>query len=140
MLSIFSCACWLTVHLLWRNVFLGLLPIFWLGFWGVFGCMNYLYILEIKPLLVALICKYFLSFCRLSFSCVCGLFCCAKPPSLVRSHLYKYHLSITVPLCHLGSLLPYWFSVSKICLLMWDLLASPTVTVFPSISLSFYVC
>ena len=31
MLSIFSCACWPTVCLLWRNVCLGLLPSFWLG-------------------------------------------------------------------------------------------------------------
>ena len=32
MLSIFSCACWPSVCLLWRNVYLCLLPIFWLGF------------------------------------------------------------------------------------------------------------
>ena len=31
MLSIFFCACWLSVCLLWRNVYLDLLPIFWLG-------------------------------------------------------------------------------------------------------------
>ena len=36
MLSIFSCASWPFVCLLWRNVYLNLLPIFWLGcllFW-----------------------------------------------------------------------------------------------------------
>ena len=27
----FSCACWPSLCLLWRNVYLGLLPIFWLG-------------------------------------------------------------------------------------------------------------
>ena len=31
MLSIFSCACWPSVCLLWRNVYLGLLPTCWLG-------------------------------------------------------------------------------------------------------------
>ena len=31
MLSIFSCVCWPSVCFLWRNVYLILLPIFWLG-------------------------------------------------------------------------------------------------------------
>ena len=31
MLSIFSHACGPSVYLLWRNIYLGLLPIFWLG-------------------------------------------------------------------------------------------------------------
>ena len=31
MLNIFSCACWPSGCHLWRNVYLGLLPIFWLG-------------------------------------------------------------------------------------------------------------
>ena len=29
--TLFSCACWPSVHLLWRNVYLDLLLIFWLG-------------------------------------------------------------------------------------------------------------
>ena len=42
MLSIFSCACWPSVYLLWRNVYLGLLPTFWLGclffwYWAVWA-------------------------------------------------------------------------------------------------------
>ena len=35
-MSIFSCSCWPTVGFLWRNVYLGLLPNFWLDcllFW-----------------------------------------------------------------------------------------------------------
>ena len=32
MLSILSCVCWQSVYLLWRNVYVGLLPIFGLGF------------------------------------------------------------------------------------------------------------
>uniref|UniRef100_A0A8D0PEZ5 Uncharacterized protein n=1 Tax=Sus scrofa TaxID=9823 RepID=A0A8D0PEZ5_PIG len=35
--SVFSCACWPSVYLLWRNVYLGLLPIFPLIDW-VFCC------------------------------------------------------------------------------------------------------
>ena len=74
-LSIFSCAYWLTVRLLWRNVYLGLLPIFRLGccwfewavciFWrlGSVGCT---------------ICKDFLPFCKLSFYFLYGFLCCAK--------------------------------------------------------------
>ena len=31
MLSILSCACWPSLCLLWRNVYLGLLPVFWLS-------------------------------------------------------------------------------------------------------------
>ena len=38
MLSIFSCVCWQSVYLLWRNVYLGLLPIFGLG------CLAYVHI------------------------------------------------------------------------------------------------
>ena len=34
MLSIFSGACWLSICLLWRDVYLGLLSIFWLGSFG----------------------------------------------------------------------------------------------------------
>ena len=34
MLSIFSCVYWAHVCLLWRNICLGLLPIFWLGCFG----------------------------------------------------------------------------------------------------------
>ena len=37
MLSIFSCVCWPSVCLLWRNVYLGLLPIFW------FSCLFFCY-------------------------------------------------------------------------------------------------
>ena len=39
MLSIFSCACWLSICLLWRNVYLSLLPIFQLGFYCCCCCL-----------------------------------------------------------------------------------------------------
>ena len=31
MMNIFSCVCWPSLCLLWRNFYLGLMPIFWLG-------------------------------------------------------------------------------------------------------------
>ena len=62
MLSSFLCACWPSVCLLWRNAYL--LPIFWLDHL-LLSYMSYLYIFEIKPLLVELfvnILSYRLSF------------------------------------------------------------------------------
>ena len=53
MLSIFSHICWPSVYFLWRNVNLGLLTTFWLGLCLLLSCMSCLYMLEIKPLLVA---------------------------------------------------------------------------------------
>ena len=38
MLSNFSYFCWLSVHILWENVYSGPLPIFKLGYLGVFWC------------------------------------------------------------------------------------------------------
>ena len=68
MLSIFSCVCWPSVCLLWRNVCLGLLPIFCLG------CL--VFDIELHERLVyfgdysfvgCFLCKYFLPFWGLSF-------------------------------------------------------------------------
>ena len=53
MLNIFSCVFWPSVCLLWRTVYLDLVPIFWwscLGFFFFFW--RCLYILEINPLSV----------------------------------------------------------------------------------------
>ena len=61
MLSIFSCICWLFLCLSWKNVCLGVLTIFSIELFGFFilSCMNYLYILEINPLSVALFANIF---------------------------------------------------------------------------------
>ena len=47
-------------------------------FFKYWSCMNCLYILDINPLLVIIIWKYFLSYSRLSFNYVDGFLCCAK--------------------------------------------------------------
>ena len=44
----------------------------------VLSCMSFLYILEIKPLLVMLFANIFLLACRLSFHFVYGFLCCVK--------------------------------------------------------------
>ena len=61
MLSILSCVCWQSVYFLWRNVYLGLLPIFGLGCLVFFDIELHelLVYLEINPLLVALFANIF---------------------------------------------------------------------------------
>ena len=79
MLSIFACACWPSVSLLWRNVYLGLLPIFLVAclvffdrvawavciFWRLIPCWQ-------------LHLQIFVPFCGLSFYFVYGFLCCAE--------------------------------------------------------------
>ena len=52
MLSIFSCVSWPSIYFLWRNVCLGLLPIFWWGCYFNIELHELLVFLEIKPLSV----------------------------------------------------------------------------------------
>ena len=59
MLSIFSCICWPSVCLLWRNIYLSLLPRFCFFFhFFLLICMSCLYIF-INPLLLALFASIF---------------------------------------------------------------------------------
>ena len=54
MLSVFPCV-WPSVRLLWRNVCLGLPPIFWSGYFFEMEMHELFVYLEINPLLVALL-------------------------------------------------------------------------------------
>ena len=95
MLNIFSCAYWPSIYLLWRNVYSGPLLIFQIGcVFFVFcffplHCIICLYILEIKPLSVALFENIFLHFIGCLFFLVIS---CAvqKFVSLIRSYLFIY--------------------------------------------------
>ena len=53
MLNIYSCAFWPPVCLLWRNVYLGILPHLLFFFFNILIFMRCLYILDINLLLVA---------------------------------------------------------------------------------------
>ena len=89
MLSIFACACWPSVRLLWRDVCSVFLPIFWVGrlllfwHWAVWAIC----IVWNSALAGHIIWKYFLSFHKLSFCFAYGFLCCAKLTWLIRSHL-----------------------------------------------------
>ena len=88
--AFFPCACLLSGCLLWRNTYLGLLPIFQLGCLGflLLSLMGCLYILEIKPLSVTL----FVTISSHSIGCIfCyGFLCMQKLISLIRSHLFIF--------------------------------------------------
>ena len=92
MLSILTCVCWQSVYLLWRNVYLGLLPIFRLGCLFVFmlSCMSCLYILEINLWSVASFANIF-SHCE---GCLFVLFMVSLAVqtllSLIRPHLFIF--------------------------------------------------
>ena len=75
MLSIISCVCWPSVCLIWRNVYLGLLPIFQVG------CLFFVIVVELyesfihfgdQPFVCCLICIDFLLFCGLLFHFING--------------------------------------------------------------------
>ena len=75
---------------LWRNVYLGLLTIFWLGCFCCCCCTGCLYISEINPLSVA----SFASIFSHSVDCLSVLFMVSfavqKLASLIRSHLFIF--------------------------------------------------
>ena len=95
MLSIFLCAFRPSVCLLWRNVYLDLPPIFWLGcsfcfLFLILSCMSCLHILKIKLLSVA----SFANICSHSVGCLFILimvsFAVWRLLSLIRSHLFIF--------------------------------------------------
>ena len=97
-LRVFSCSSWPSICLLWRNVYLGLLPIFWFHCLFVFfDELNELFVyFGSKALFTCIVCNYFLLIHRLSFYFFYGFFCCAKACKFsIRSHLL---ISIFIPI------------------------------------------
>ena len=87
----FSCAFWPSICLLWRKVYLELLPIFWLGCF-VFFILSCLYILEINHLSVASLSNIFSHCVSYLFVLFMVSFSVQKFLSLIRSHLFIFVL------------------------------------------------
>lgn len=88
-LSIFACAYWQFVCVIWRNVVsfahLKKKIVFWL-----LGYKNPFYILDTSPL-PNMICKYFLAFCGLSFHYLDGVRWSTKLLNLMKSNLFIFY-------------------------------------------------
>ena len=98
MLSIFSCAFWPSVFLLWRNVCLDLLP-FLIGLLGFFDIELHecLYILEVNPLLVASFADIFSHSEGCLFILLMVSFAVRKLLGLIRSHLVIFVFIFITP-------------------------------------------
>ena len=100
MFSIFSCVFWPCVCFIWRNICLGLPPIFdWvtcccccfvLFFWyeAAWGCCIFWRLILCQLLHLQIL----LPFWGLSFHLLCGFLCCTKLLSLIRSYLFIFSL------------------------------------------------
>ena len=89
MLSSFSCASWPSVCLLWRNVYLGLLPIFFKNHivFLILSCMSCLHILDINPLSITLFANIFSHSIGCLFIFLMVSFSMQKLLSLISPHL-----------------------------------------------------
>ena len=90
MLSIFSCTYWLSVCLIWRNLYLGLLHVFdWVFFCFVLllSCMNCSHILEIKFFSVSSFANIFSQLVGYLFILLLVFFA-YKCIMLIKSHLF----------------------------------------------------
>ena len=106
MSSILSCVCWQSVYLLWRNVYLDLLPTFGLGclFFLILSCMSCLCILEINPLSVASFTNIFSHSEGCLFILFIVSFAVQKLLSFISSHFFIFvFISFTLGVGQKGS-------------------------------------
>ena len=89
MLSIFSCTCWSSVCI-WRNVCLGLLPIFDCLFFLILSYMSWLYILDVNPLLLVSFATIFYYSISCLFILLMVSFDVQKLLRLIKSHLFIF--------------------------------------------------
>ena len=87
---LFMCG-WPSVCLLWKYVYLGPLPIFWLGCL-LLSCMSCLYILEIKPMSVTSFEDIFYQSVGCLFILLMVSFAVQKRVTLIVSHLFNFAL------------------------------------------------
>ena len=109
MLSSFSCVSWPSLCLLWRNVYLGLLLIFGLGFLLILSCMSCLYILEINPLSVDSFANIFYHSEGCLFVLFMVSFVVQKLLSFMKSHLFIF-VFIFITLGGVSKKILLWFT------------------------------
>ena len=121
MLSISSSVHWPSVCLLWRNVYLGPLLIFWLGsflfsfwYWAVWAA----YVFWKVMLCQFFHLKLFSPILRVVYSSVYCFLCYAKAFKLIRSHLFIF-ACISISLGSGSKRILLWF-MSKNILLMFS--------------------
>ena len=94
-LSTWHCEYFLVICVLWRNVCLDLLSIFWLGCLGflllLISCISCLPILEIKPLSVTSFENIFSHSIDFLFILLLAYFSVQKFVNLIRSHLFYFY-------------------------------------------------
>ena len=97
MWSIFAFTSWPSICLLWRNTYLGLLPIFKIRLFGflLLSCMSCLYSFEINLLSVASFANVFSHFVGCLFILFMVSFAVQKLISLFRSHLLTFAIIST---------------------------------------------
>ena len=91
MLSVFSCACWPSVCLLWRNVYLGL-PFLLIGLFVflILSFMICLLILDTNPLSIALFASIFSRSIDCLFILLMVSFAVQKLINWIRFHLFTF--------------------------------------------------
>ena len=124
MLNVFSCACWPSVCLLWRNVYQGLLPMsitvfcpfFFLGFFGLlfWSCMSVCIFGELVPCQSCHV-NIFSQSADCLFVLLMVSFAEQKLMSLIRSQWFTFLLSL---LCWDTDLREHWYGLYQrmICL------------------------
>ena len=121
MLSILSRACWPSICLLWRNAYLGLLPIFQLGFlvFWLLSCMSCFIFWKLSHLLIASFANIFSQ----SVACPSILFMVSfavqKLICLIRSHLFIFAF-ISTALGEWSKKTLIWFMSENVLLMFFS--------------------
>ena len=100
--EIFSCACWPSVWLLWKNAYSGPLPIFYSNCFSLLlSCMSSLYILDINPLSDISFANRFFPFNGLPFHFVDGFLA-------LLTLLFSYMFNFFLPMSMSSTLISFW--------------------------------
>ena len=141
MFSIFSWAFWPSGCLLWRNVYLDLLPIFWLGYCLISSCMKFFWcLLEINPLSVASFANIFSHSMGCLFVLFMISFAVQKLLNLIRFHLFIF-VFIFITLGGRCKKLLLWFMSKYVMLMFFSKNFKITGLMFkPWIHLNLFLC